>query len=307
MIMFGRKQKNRRKKREAHILDVKVHSDYQTRERVQRATIFLSILILIVLLGFGIYRMGKFATRVFFNENPKFAITQVQVESDGHLSHEQIVNLTNIKIGQSVFTVDLQQVKRDLELDPLIERAEVTRELPGRIHIAVTERVPLAQICVQPYGNGRSNLRPIVFYVDKYGVIMQAYALKTPKPLPALTGVRLSDIRVGKPIQSPQVFAALQLIKELELSRVGVRLEPERIDLSRADALTIVTKNGETISFAPDKTSQGLRRLGIIMADAERNGVALNSVDFTVQQNVPVTFRPLPNAGGDGGGKHGTL
>ncbi|MSR64637.1 MAG: FtsQ-type POTRA domain-containing protein [Verrucomicrobiae bacterium] len=292
--MFGRKPGNRRKKRQKHILDVKVHSDYQTHERVQKVFVFLTVIIVLGLVSFGVYCVGKFTTRKFFHENPRFAITRVEVETDGHLSHDQIIGLAGLRTGQSVFAVDLQQVKRDLELDPLIERAEVGRELPNRIHITVNERVPLAQICVQPFGTERkSRLTPIVFFVDKYGVVMQSYALKSPKPLPALIGIRLADLRVGKPIQAPQVFAALQLIKEMELSRVGVRFDMDRIDMSRTDMLTIYTRNGETVSFNPKNISKGLRRLGLILADAERNRLALNTVDLTVEQNVPVTFRPL--------------
>jgi cell division septal protein FtsQ len=290
--MFGKRLKNRRKKREKHILDVKVHSEYQMRERIERGTILLMSIVVLAVLGFGFYWLTKFAANRFFYDNPNFAITQIEVETDGHLTRDQIVKLANIRSGQSVFAVNLQEIKRDLELDPLIERAEVGRELPNRIVILVTERVPLAMICVQPVSASASRLRPIVFYVDKYGVVMQAYALKSPRPLPALTGIRLADLRVGKPIQSPQVFAALDLIKQLEMSRVGIRLDVERIDLSRSDTITVVTRSGEAIAFDPDNISQGLRRLGLILADAERNGLALTTVDLTVQQNVPVTFRP---------------
>lgn len=291
--MFGRRPRNRRKKREAHILDVKIHSDYQTRERVQKASIFLTVIIVLGLVSFGLYRGGKFAMRKFFHENPRFAISQVEVETDGHLTRDQITNLAGLRTGQSVFAVDLQQVKRDLELDPLIESAEVGRELPNRVRIVVKERVPLAQICVQPFGTERkSRLTPIVFFVDKHGVVMQSYVLKSPKPLPALTGIKLSDLRVGKPIQSPQVTGALQLIQELELSKVGARLDMDRIDLSRTDMVTVFTRNNEVVSFDPANISTGLRRLGLIMADAERNNLALNTVDLTVKQNVPVTYRP---------------
>jgi hypothetical protein len=161
----------------------------------------------------------------------------------------------------------------------------------------VTERVPLARICVQPFGTQRKGpLDPVVFYVDKHAVVMRAYPLKSNKPLPALMGVKLADLRVGKPIQSPQISAAIELLQQMELSRVGVRLDPERIDLSRSDALTVVTRNGETISFDPSNVSQGLRRLGVILADAQRNQAAVRTADLTVQQNVPVTFREMQGA-----------
>ena len=290
--MFKRKPRNRRRKREEHILDVKVQSDYVTRERIERVIVFVSGALIVGLLGFGLYWLTKFTAGKFFFDNPNFTIAHVQIESDGHLTREQILRRTNIRAGQSVFEVDLQQVKRDLEIDPLIERAEVTREMPSRICIAVTERVAIAQVCVIPFGRDK-HAKPVVFYVDRYGYVMRPHPLKSQKPLPALTGISLADLRVGRPIRSPQVYAAIELLNSLELSQVGVRLEPDRIDLSRADSLTLTTRTGETIAFDPQRIPQCLRRLGIIMADVERSGVALNTVDLTVQQNVPVTVRAL--------------
>jgi cell division septal protein FtsQ len=295
--MFRRRPRNRRRKRPDYILAVKVRSDYQARERTRKGAVFLIVAAVLGMIAFSAYRLTQFSTRKFFQENPNFAIRDIHVQTDGHLPREQVVKYTGIHLGQNVFSVDLQEVKRDLELEPLIESAEVRRELPGRIWINVTERVPLAQICVQPFGSERkSQPDPITFYADRHGVVMPAFKLQSPKPLPALTGVRVSDLRVGKPLQSPQVLAALQLLKELELSTVGARLEPERVDLSRADVLVVVTRKGETISFDPEKISIGLRRLGVIMADAQRSQMDLRTVDLTVQQHIPVTFREVEKA-----------
>lgn len=281
-------------------MDVKVRSDYLMRQRVQHVSVFLLVIIVLGLIGYGLYRVGRFSINRFFYQNPTFAIHDIDVETDGHLGRDEILRLAGILPGESVFSVDLKLVKRDLELNPLIQHAEVGRELPNAIHVKITERVPMAQIFVQPFGSQRRGRPdPIVFYVDRFGVVMLASAydanVKTVKPLPALTGVKLKDIRVGKPIQSPQVTAALELLQELELSAVGARLEPEQIDLSRSDSITVLTRRGETILFAPDGISQGLRRLGVIMADAQQNQLALRTADLTVQQNVPATFQLLQN------------
>lgn len=280
------------------MLDVKVRSDYVWQERIQRLVVFGVVGLLIALVVFGVYRVGRFAMRRFIYENPTFAIHQIEVETDGNLGWQQVTRLGGLEAGQNIFSVDLDRVKRDLELNPLIAAAQVEREWPNRVRITLHERVPMAQICVQPFGEARRGKPdPIVFYIDKHGVIMAAAqynaSAKNLRPLPALTGVKLADLRVGKPVQSPQVYAALELLREREVSTVGVRLDVERIDLSRSDTLALITRTGETISFDPRHVTQGLRRLGVIMADAQRNQLALLTVDLTVQQHVPVTFRPL--------------
>src|SRR5512145_750684 len=101
--MFKRKPRNRRKRREEHVLEVKVHSDYQRQLRIQYATVTLTVLLVLGLVTFGVYRLGKFATRKFFHENPRFAIATIDVQTDGHLTREQIVGLANIRTGQSIF------------------------------------------------------------------------------------------------------------------------------------------------------------------------------------------------------------
>src|SRR6185503_12176777 len=131
--MFRRRPKNRRKRRDDYILDVKVRADYRQRERMQRITVFLIVVTVFGLGGLAICRLTQFSTRKFLHENPNFAIRQIEVESDGYLTREQIISSTGIQPGQSVFAVDLKEVKRDLELEPLIESAEVARELPSCI------------------------------------------------------------------------------------------------------------------------------------------------------------------------------
>ena len=50
-----------------------------------------------------------------------------------------------VGLENNLFALDLSRVKRDLELVPAIESADVERILPHTLKICVTEREPIAQ------------------------------------------------------------------------------------------------------------------------------------------------------------------
>jgi hypothetical protein len=79
---------NRRRRRNEYLLDVKVHTEAHTRERVRWVTALVTAVAVIGLVGFGLWRFAKFAADKLVFENPRFALTDVSVVSDGGLTSE---------------------------------------------------------------------------------------------------------------------------------------------------------------------------------------------------------------------------
>ena len=119
-----------------------------------------SAIVLAVSFGtvFGLYlawRAGNWALDRFFYENRAFAIQQIDVQTDGAISAEQMRRWSGVKLGQNLLALDLASVKRNLELVPFIKAAAVERVCHARCGIRVIEREPLAQVYVpQPRPGG---------------------------------------------------------------------------------------------------------------------------------------------------------
>lgn len=284
---------NRRRRKDQYLLDVKVHTEARTRQRVRWLTAVLTAVAVIGLTGYGTYRLLRWTAAALVFENPRFAIAQITVENDGGMTPAQVTQFAGVRAGQNIFAVDLAQVQRNLELIPMVRRVEVRRMLPSRLHIRVNERVAVARLrpANRELGEG-------TYFVDRTGVVMKSLKLasgsvlqpQTVGPVPVLTGVTLADVRVGRPVESEQVYRALELLNRLEQTAAGAWMEVEQIDLSKPRHLTVTTKQRMQVRFDVEEFSPQLRRLNAILSWAQQRQKSVATVDLTVSRGVPVTF-----------------
>ncbi|NQU12409.1 hypothetical protein HQ590_16560, partial [bacterium] len=111
-----------------------------------------------------------------------------------------------------------------------------------------------------------------------------------PAPIPLLTGLRLTDVRVGRLAESEQVYRALELIERLGQSAAGAQLPPQRLDCSRPHQLVMVTRRGTIVQFDTRDFAPQLRRLNVILYWARQRQRQIRTVDLTVRRGVPVTW-----------------
>lgn len=284
---------NRKKNRDQYLLDVKVQTEGRLRRRAGVAAAVLAVVGVLGLTGYGVYRLGKFGVSGLVYENERFAITRIDVENNGVMTPERVMQFAGVKRGQNLYALDLNQVRRNLEMIPLVRHVSVRRVLPNRLIIHVEERTAAARLRVPS-----KELSDAVFLIDRAGVVMKPLKLSdgtmlqpnAPRTVPLLTGVMPSDVRVGRPVESPQIYRALELLERLEQSGAGAALEVEQIDLSRMHQLVVTTRQHSVVKFDVEDFSKQLRRLVVILNWAQQRQKSVQTVDLTVSRGVPVTF-----------------
>jgi cell division protein FtsQ len=289
MIKLG----NRRKKRQQYLLDVKVQTQGRLRRRARWIAAVLSALAIFAGTVFGLYRLAKYGVARLVFENPRFAIAQIVVQDDGAMTAQQVIQFAGVRVGQNLLSIDLSQVQRTLEILPLVKRVEVRRMLPQQLSIHIDERIAVARLRAP----GRE-FNDTTFLVDRSGVVIKPIKLpdgsvlqpQTLGSLPVFTGVALADLRVGRPVESEQIYRALALLDRLEQVRAGAMLEVDQIDLSKPRQLTLITKQHTVVKFDVEGFPQQLRRLSAILGWAQQRQKLVQTVDLTVNRGVPATF-----------------
>ena len=284
---------NRRKRRPEYLLDVKVQTRGRTLRRLRVVVAVFLALGTLSLTGFGTYRLANGMVNRFVYNNPQFAIRQMVVDDDGVMTPERIVQFAGVQVGQNLLSVDLDQVRSNLEMLPLVRAVEVRRILPDRLFIRVNERVAVARLRVPT-----RELGDTMFYIDRAGFVMKPMKLadgtllqpEMPRGVPVLTGVSLADVRVGKQVGSEQIYRALALLDRLDQAVAGSLLEVEQIDLSKPRQLVMTTSQHTTVKVDVEEFPQQLRRLGVILRWAQQRQKQVQMVDLTVNRGVPVTF-----------------
>ena len=280
---------NRRRKSNPYLLDVKVQTEGRLRHRARWVSAVVAAIAVVSFSSYGVYRLVKYSAARMIHENPSFAIAQIVVEDDGALTPQQVAAFAGVAVGQNLLSLNLDQVRRNVEMLPLVRRVEVRRMLPQKLHIHVDERIAVARL------RGPVDSE---FLVDRSGFVMKPIKLtdgrivrpQSAGTLPVLTGVSLADVQVGKQVQSEQVYRALELLDRLQQASTGSMLEVESVDLSKPRHLTLTSRQHTVVRFDIEEYAQQLRRLSAILMWAAQRQRIVQSVDLTVARGVPVAF-----------------
>jgi cell division septal protein FtsQ len=295
-MWFFRKPKNRRFERR-HVLDVKLRSSQRRQLRFRRFTLLTGCILLTVAGGFGLWRGSEWALQHLLYENPAFAIHHLDVETDGVIAREQIRRWAGVKLEDNLLALDLERVKRDLELAPVIQSAAIERLLPHTLRIRVTEREPIARFF---YPRVPANGVPErgTCLVDVHGMVMTPLepaqrstpAIGPSDALPVLIGVPAIELRPGYMVESLQVRAALQFIRDFEHSSMAEVLALKEVDLTVPGILQVTTSHGTELVFGFGDTGIQLRRWRAIHDHVQRSGKHITWIDLSVSNNVPARF-----------------
>jgi hypothetical protein len=221
---LSRKPKNRRFAEREQVLDVKLRASHVRAARFRVAGIGFGVVFSLLLIGLVLWRGGQWLLDNLIYENDAFAIQEIGVQTDGVLTADAVRRWAMVKKGENLMALDLMRVKRDLELQPFIQSAAVERVLPHTLNLQVTEREPVAQTIVTsvlPSGQ----LVQAVFDFDEEGYPMKPLDLRwrtglppASQRLPILVGVQPGDVQLGRPVDAPQIRAALRLVCEFDHS-----------------------------------------------------------------------------------------
>lgn len=295
-MWFQRKQKNRRFRRDL-VLEVKQHTRQARALRMRVWGVCLSVATgLLAVLALAWQAGESLLDRLVF-ENPAFAIQTIDVQTDGVLTGQQIRRWAGVKEGDNLFALDIARVQRDLKLAPLIREAAVERELPHKLNLRIMEREPIIRACALLPQVAESTYRFVDYYLDEEGYVMQLtdamLALKQVPgidQLPALIGVNSTDVPPGRPVESRQIRAALDLLREFERSTMSGRADLTHIDLVTPGVLHVMTRQGGDITFATDRLAWQLRRWRTVYDYGWKQGKAIKSLDLSVTNNLPVAW-----------------
>jgi len=299
-MIFGRNRKNRRNKRD-NVLEVKLQARQVRAARIRVVAKVLLVVACLTVGSFGLWKGSNWVLDRWVYSNPAFNIRLIHVRTDGIIPEEQILIWAGVNTGESLLALDLSRVERDLELQPWIESVAVERVLPSTLRIRISEREPIAQILgFLPTVDSRE-FKLATFYVDRAGYTMlppkplRRYTIEIPKlgPFPALTGIRATELRPGKRVDSPQMRSALRLAAMFEHSPMAGLVDLEEVDLSVPGVLTARTRQRSEVIFALEELERQFRRWRLIHDYALSEGKYLATLDLSVSNNVPARWQEI--------------
>ena len=214
----------------------------------------------------------------YFLHSPVFGVREVIIEGNECLRSEEVVQLTGVILGTNIFLIDEEQIKRRLQIHPLLDTATIERRLPDKLWVRIQERTPFALIPV-PEG-GFMAIDPQGVYLTRVGNIVEINR-------PVITGCAIpSDILPGQPLS---VSILAQFLPIMEQTSPAVQLAISEINLSQPENIRIYTLNGIEIRVGTlEHLSEYLGVLEEILT------VQINRFEYRTVEYIDMSFRGSP-------------
>ena len=294
--MWGkRRQGNRSGHQRYTLLNVDLPAEKVRQQRLRWAVRTAGFVLGAVALFVGVWHGGGYLLKSGFYQNDHFSVRSVDIRTEGVIQSSQIQAWARVQKGDNLFGLDLQRVKRDLEMVPLIETAAVDRVLPETLRLRITERRPLAQV-IGYKQQGDGTLRRVRYWIDGHGVVIPPIDPKLtttdapPKWMPLIVGLSQAELMPGRGIDSPQLSAALELIRQFDLSPMAGLAHLRQIDVSRRETMEVVTWQGGRMTLALHGLDRQLSRWRQIHDLGRQYQRAIATADLSIKNNLPVKW-----------------
>ncbi|MES2310282.1 MAG: FtsQ-type POTRA domain-containing protein [Verrucomicrobiota bacterium] len=273
------------KRRDVHTLYSETKKMHLQKKLRQGSIWVLCAILTFAVLGWLTHWGVQAAIRCLVMDNPRYNLTEIEIEVQGSLQKRDVLRASHIEKGMGLMKIDLHQVQHDIEKMPYVAEAEVSRHLPNKIKIRVTERIPMARwTCPASATRMRE-----VFTIDREGVLIRSRSNEQ-QTLPEIIGFKLADPEPGQKVESNEVLAAIQLLKYMERTSLRSVMNVHSIDVSSSYTLQVVSGEGMVALFRTTVIDQQLERLGKIIEISRQKENPIATVDLTLDRNVPVTF-----------------
>ncbi len=297
-MWFQRKTKNRRNERES-VLEVKMRSRDARRARLRLVTAVVGAVGGTTLGVLLIWQAYQWTLQRFVYGNDAYAIRRIELRHHGRLRPEQIRRWAGVEPGQNLLSIDLDQVRHDLELIPWVQRAEVEALRPDCLRLGVWEREPRAQVVVWRLNVADGSAWAETNYLDDEGFVLPPLYPQWMNPgeqadfahLTRLAGLDRADVNPGQRITRPQVRAALNLIRAYEASTMFSLVDLEEVDVSGGDVLKGNLTNGGRLAFGVADFDRQMRLWRSVHDYTLARALAIDWLDLSVTNNLPARLR----------------
>jgi cell division septal protein FtsQ len=220
---------------------------------------------------------GRYFVRTLFTANDTYIVRNLNIETDGRMTPNLIKQFGGIEEGVNLFANDLAKVREELENVPLIKEVAIRRSLPDTLEVIISERVALAKVAARTDG--------YEMMVDREGILLGPAGRG--QSLPTLSGLRISELKVGRILQGNLALDALNALDMCDRTRLKQFIQIENIDISDAETMEVRLQTGEYVILPRRDLRSKLVDLANILNTCRRQKRQLAKIDMTVENMAP--------------------
>jgi cell division protein FtsQ len=209
--------------------------------------------------------------------SPALAISAIEIRGARAVGAARILSTAGIRRGSSLLRLDPRAVVARLEAIPEVRRAEVIRELPGRVTIVVEERRPFTLVQA-----GR------LAWIDEDGRLLGEERRAVVPPMPVISGLGEAEVASMRTTPGPRARAAIDLIQTLLRSGSPLAAQVSEIDMSESAGPVLYTMDGIEVRLGVGEWPDRLARLEGVLAQVASHDPTVTAVDLRFRDQVVI-------------------
>ncbi|MBN1949283.1 MAG: FtsQ-type POTRA domain-containing protein [Candidatus Cloacimonetes bacterium] len=185
-----------------------------------------------------------------------FTIERITLEGNINLDTDFLLNLCSDFIGANLFSVNRDDIRKKFENVIRIRDLKVRKNIPGRIHIRISERQAILLV---------RSAEGILFPVDEEGVVLDNEKISLTEVLPVVSSkILLADLVPGKTFQNDFFAEVIKLYREIKEVDPGFFQNISEI-YRRSDYIYLVEVNkGYEILFGEGEIAEKVKRYNFV-------------------------------------------
>lgn len=174
-----------------------------------------------------------------------FKIAAVNIQGNRILTDSEILQITNIQPDSSIKSLDLATIQNQLETNPYIKAASVSRDYPNNVNILICERVPICYI-------NHKNL----FLADAEGIVLPIPKQSLGTNLPVISGFEDDSLEYypGYYIPNESVREIIRVINGTLIAAPDLYSEISEIHYWNNDSYILYTVKSGTPIYLGNKS-----------------------------------------------------
>jgi cell division protein FtsQ len=207
--------------------------------------------------------------RRYLTTSPRFSLEQVVVEGQKTRTKDGLLERAGIKMGQNVFSIDLDSAKNKMLGDPYVKTAVLARRLPDTIIVDIEERVPAALVAL-----GEST-----FLVTRDGEAFKRLEVGDPTDLPVITGIAPELAETDREGLADKVRRALDVAVDYQQSTLASKMPLQEIHFEPGAGISLsVGSPVATLVLGGPPFRKKLEQASRVALELERRGQRADAI-----------------------------
>ena len=175
--------------------------------------------------------------------SPIFNISEIVVNGNKTISQDNIIFLSNIKIGENLFRINKKNIESNIKRNGYIESVIIKRKIPNKVEINIVERqVNFIIECGSGYA-----------YINNQGYILEVNSEKYNAPILLGTSTQVETLIEANRLESEDLKKLGTVLKIVDICKVNDISELiTSIDITDTNNYTLYFENEKKTAYLGD-------------------------------------------------------